>query len=302
MVRVALPANTPRPVSALSPKVSGMEFSLTPFTEIAPGIHRAVAEPASVNIGLVVGDTGALVVDTGSSPAQGRAIRAAVAHVTDRPIVGAVATHHHYDHLFGLGAFADVVTYGHTSLQASVEANADLDAELARLGVRRDELAFPTRTFNLAATADVGGRHIEIVHFGTAHTPGDAAVLVPDANVIFTGDLFEESGPPSAGPDSDLKGWPRALDGILGTLRAESLLVPGHGEPFDRDFAFTQRGELAGTWAQADYLVQRGVKEEDAYEAGEWNFPEETIRTWLPMIYAALAAEGKRPRTRLPLA
>ena len=54
-----------------------MQFSLTPFEELRPGIWRAVAQPAGVNIGLIAGSTGALVVDTGSSPAQGAEIRAA---------------------------------------------------------------------------------------------------------------------------------------------------------------------------------------------------------------------------------
>lgn len=54
-----------------------MEYSLGPFVPVADRVHVAVAEPEGVNVGLVVGSTGALLVDTGSSPEQGRAIRAA---------------------------------------------------------------------------------------------------------------------------------------------------------------------------------------------------------------------------------
>ena len=76
----------------------------------------AVAEPDAVNLGLVVGADAALLVDTGSSPEHGRAVRATVAGVTDRPLIGAVVTHWHYDHAFGLAAFADLATIGHESL------------------------------------------------------------------------------------------------------------------------------------------------------------------------------------------
>ena len=54
-----------------------MEFSLSEFEPVGDRVHVAVAEPEGVNVGLVVGSTGALLVDTGSSPEQGRAIRQA---------------------------------------------------------------------------------------------------------------------------------------------------------------------------------------------------------------------------------
>ena len=277
-----------------------MQFSLTPFTELRPGIWRAVAQPASVSIGLVVGSAGALVVDAGSSPEQGAEIRAAAEAVAGVGLVGAAVTHAHFDHYYGLAAFDDLTTYGHESLLAALDA-PQVAEEAAGLGFASDRLRPPNKPLALARLVDLGDRHVEIVHFGRGHTAGDVVVIVPDARVIFTGDLLEQSAPPAMGPDCFLKEWPAALDGILGLVREDTLLVPGHGEPVDRVFAFTQRAEISAVYGQVDYLIGRGVQLEDALAAGEWQFDDETIAAVLPIAYAQLATEGKVPRTQLRL-
>ena len=101
------------------------------------------------------------------------------------------------------------------------------------------------------------------------------------------------------GPDCHLKEWPAALDGILGLVNAGTLLVPGHGRPFDQVFAFTQRAEISSVYGQAEYLVGQGVRQEDALAAGEWQFDDATIAAVLPIAYRQLAAEGKVPRPTL---
>ena len=277
-----------------------MQFSLTPFEELRPGIWRAVAQPAGVNIGLIAGSTGALVVDTGSSPAQGAEIRAAAEVAAGVPLVGAVVTHSHFDHYYGLAAFGDLVTYGHETLIDALEAES-VATEVAELGFARDDLRPPNRPMALARMVDLGGRYAEIVHFGRGHTAGDLVVIVPDADVIFTGDLLEQSAPPAMDADCFLKEWPTALDGVLGLVSEHTLLVPGHGAPVDRVFAFTQRAEISAVYGQVEYLIGRGTRAEDALTAGDWPFDDATIAAVLPIAYAQLAAEGKVPRLHLPL-
>lgn len=276
-------------------------FSLGEFRPVAEGIYRAIAEPAGVNIGLVVGDDEALVIDTGSSPEQGAEIRRAAERIAERPVGAAVVTHWHYDHLFGLAAFTDVDTYGHATVAAWLSRPECQEAARA-LAVDPAALIAPTRTFSLAATRDLGGRRVELVHFGRGHTDGDVVVIVPESGVIFAGDLVEQGRAPDFGTDCHLKEWPSAIDGILGLLAEDTLVVPGHGEPVDRIFAFTQRAEISAVYGQAEHLVARGVRQESAWEAGEWPFDEATIQAVLPLAYAQLAAEGKVPRTTLPLA
>lgn len=240
------------------------------------------------------------MIDTGSSPAQGAEIRAAAEEVAGVPLLGAVVTHSHFDHYYGLAAFDDMPTYGHESLVAALDAE-QVAEESSRLGFDANALRAPNRPLALARMVDLGGRHVELVHFGRGHTAGDVVAIVPDAQVIFTGDLLEQSAPPAMGPDCHLKEWPSALDGILGLTKPDSLLVPGHGEPFDRVFAFSQRAEISAVYGQVEHLIAQGVKAEDALAAGDWPFDADTIAAVLPIAYAQLAAEGKVPRTTLRL-
>lgn len=278
-----------------------MQFSLGEFVPVADGVLVAVAEPAGVNIGVVVGPSGCLVVDTGSSPEQGAEIRRAAEQASGVPVVAVVVTHWHYDHLFGLAAFTDVAGYAHESVPGRLGTEA-CRQDASALGVEPSALVPPSHTFALAKVLDVGGRRVEVVHFGRGHTDGDVVVIVPDAGVIFTGDLLESAGPPDFGDDCHLREWPSAVDGILGLVAEDTVLVPGHGRPMDRLEAFTQRAEISGLYGQVEHLVGRGVRIEAAYEAGEWPFDEATVRAVLPLAYAQLAAEGRVPRTQLPLA
>ena len=278
-----------------------MQFSLGEFRPVTDGVYVAVAEPAGVNIGLVVGPSGCLVIDTGSSPEQGAEIRAAAELVAGGPAVAVLATHWHYDHLFGLAAFTDIPSFAHDTVPAWL-GRPECREAASGLGVEPGTLTAPSRTFSLARVIDAGGRRVEAVHFGRGHTDGDVVAIVPDAGVIFTGDLLESAGPPDFGDDCHLKEWPSAVDGILGLVGEDTVLVPGHGSPMDRMAAFQQRAEISGLYGQVEHLIGRGVRLPDAYEAGEWPFDETTVRRVLPLAYAQLEAEGKVPRTQLPLA
>ncbi len=218
--------------------------ALGPWRELRSGVYVAVAEPESVNLGLVVGSQRALLVDTGSSPTQGRALRASVAAVTDIPVTAVVVTHWHYDHAYGLAAFDDMTRIAHESVRSRL-ASAEASAEAKRLGVNPAELVPPNADIAVAKAIDLGDRRVEIAHLGGGHTDGDLVVVVPDADVLFAGDLIESAGPPSFGPDSVPDEWPATLDAVIGLMTGATLAVPGHGQPVGREFVFEQRGRIA---------------------------------------------------------
>ena len=157
-----------------------MEYSLGTFVPVADRVHVAVAEPEGVNVGLVVGSTGALLVDTGSSPEQGRAIRAAAEAVAgDVPLTHVVVTHAHHDHVGGLAAFGDLATLGHEHLaRACAEGTPP-----------------PSRTFAMASAVNLGDCHVELAHFGRG--PDGAALLGGAAGV-------DEEGPGRPHDEADV--------------------------------------------------------------------------------------------------
>jgi glyoxylase-like metal-dependent hydrolase (beta-lactamase superfamily II) len=234
------------PRSAPEPAVTP---ALGAWREVRSGVYVAVAEPETVNLGLIVGSQRALLVDTGSSPSHGRMIRASLSAVCDRPLAAVVVTHWHYDHAFGLGAFNDLPKIAHDSVQSRL-SSAEAAADAMRLDLDPRELALPDREIAVATAIDLGDRRVEIAHLGRGHTDGDLVVVVPDADLLFAGDLLESAAPPSFGPDSVPDEWPATLDAVIGLMTATTLAVPGHGEPVDREFVFEQRGWIAARAAE----------------------------------------------------
>ena len=264
-----------------------------PWREVAAGVYLCVAQPASVNLGLVLGSDFALMVDTGSSPRQGRLLREAARSVTPVPIHAAVATHWHYDRCFGLAAFTDVATFAHESVPDRLRG-PDAAAAAAELGVEASELAVASREVVVAAALDLGGRRVEIAHLGRGHTDGDLVVVVPDANAIFAGDLIESATAPWYGGDSFAHEWAATLDSVIGLMTADTIAVPGHGEPVNREFVFGQRGRVAAVSGEIRRLSDSGISAPEALQAGSWPFPAEHVAGGIEAGYRQLEIPGRK--------
>jgi glyoxylase-like metal-dependent hydrolase (beta-lactamase superfamily II) len=272
------------------------------WRELRSGVFALVAEPATVNLGLIVGAEMALVVDTGSTPAQGRQLRQAVSQVTDVALWGAVVTHWHYDHAFGLAAYSDLQTIAQDSVRSRL-MHPDAATEATRLGLSTSDLALPNRELVVATAVELGGRRVEIAHLGLGHTDGDLVVVVPDADLLFVGDLLESAGPPWFGDDCYPDEWGTTLDGVIGLMTASTLAVPGHGDPVDRLFAFGQRGEVAGVAGEIRRLAESGVPQAEAVTRGNWPYPPANIEKAVARGYQAFGAlPSQRTRPTLPMA
>lgn len=223
------------------------------WLDLGAGVYARRHTELDQTIGLVVGGERCLVIDTGTDEVHGAELAAAVRQMTPLPWT-VVLTHAHFDHVFGTAAFGECPVWAHERCRAALLAvephrqdwvaryRAQGRPDLAdRLAAAR--LVPPTDLFTDRVTLDLGGREVALVHPGPGHTDHDVVVHVPDAGVVFAGDLVEQGAPPSAGPDAVLAAWPAALDAVL-ALGAE-ITVPGHGEPVDRAFVLAQRGELA---------------------------------------------------------
>ncbi|HEX8509787.1 MAG TPA: MBL fold metallo-hydrolase [Propionibacteriaceae bacterium] len=275
---------------------------LAGWRELASGVFVYAAAPGGVNAGLIVGAEEALLVDTGSTPAQGRRIRESVARLTEVPLSTVVVTHWHPQHAFGLAAFADLHTIGHESVADPLRSPAAA-AAAAGSGLAPEELTLPARLLVVAAAIDLGDRRVEVAHLGRGHTDGDLVVVVPDADLLFVGDLLSSAGPPSFGEDCSPDDWGVTLDGVIGLMTATTQAVPGHGGAVDRLFAFGQRGEVAGVAGEIRRLFTTGVPEAEALRSGSWPYPAAVVELAVARGFRALAAAGVTPaRPTLPLA
>jgi glyoxylase-like metal-dependent hydrolase (beta-lactamase superfamily II) len=135
----------------------------------------------------------------------------------------------------------------------------------------------PTDPFSSARVVDLGGRIVEVVHPGRGHTGGDAVVRVPDADVVFAGDLVEESGPPAFGEDCWPLEWPATLDLVAGLTSPGTVVVPGHGNPVDQDFVLEQGGSIGIVAESIRELAAGGRRPEDMAAATSWPYPVEDL-------------------------
>ena len=220
------------------------------WTEVADEVLARRHEHLDLTLGLVIGTEQCLVIDTGGDEVHGAEFAAAVREVTPLPWV-VVITHGHFDHHFGTRAFLPCSVWAHERCAAAMDGDRPSWAEtfqregkpeLARR-LREARLVPPNDVLTAEVSLDLGGRTVTLVHPGRGHTDHDVAVHVPDAGVVFTGDLVEEGAEPSIGPDSYVTEWPRALDFLL-ALGAHTY-VPGHGDPVGPGFVRAQRDRLS---------------------------------------------------------
>ncbi|GAA3337349.1 hypothetical protein GCM10020358_13270 [Amorphoplanes nipponensis] len=217
--------------------------------EVARGVHAWLAPDGGwglSNAGLIAGDGAALLVDTLFDLPMTREMLAAMAVVTERrPVRYAVNTHANGDHCFGNSLLSPgtVIHAGPHFDDDLHEVPPALLAQLmtAELGpvlgpyLRRNFGRYtftdvPVRGADVTVTGpltlDVGGRAVEILPLGPAHTRGDVVVWVPDTRTLFAGDLLFIGGTPMiwSGPPGN---WIAACDRMLALDPV--TVVPGHG-------------------------------------------------------------------------
>lgn len=231
------------------------------WERLASGVGRCRLPGWDCTVGLVVGQGAALLIDSGSSLAEGAALRARAEALAGHRVTHLALTHPHFDHVLGAAAFAGAEVFGAVGADTVLggrRGREDLRADAVRHGLdaataqeAADTLVAPRHLVSGEWTLDLGpGRQVLLADVGPAHTAYDLVVLVPgeragDREVVFCGDLVEESGEPQAGPDAVPSHWPAALDRLLALGGEDALYVPGHGAVVDAAFVRRQRDALA---------------------------------------------------------
>jgi glyoxylase-like metal-dependent hydrolase (beta-lactamase superfamily II) len=231
------------------------------------------------NAGLVAGDGASLLVDTLFDLRLTQAMLDAMSAVTlTAPIASLVNTHANGDHCYGNQLLPDTVEViassatAHEMTEVPPSMMAALNAAPGEVGelfqrffgafdFEGIEVRLPSRTFDGRLEIEVGGRRVDLVEVGPAHTAGDTLVYVPDAATVYTGDILFIGGTPIvwAGP---LSNWVAACDLMLG-MDVETV-VPGHGPVTDKRGVVEVRDYLSTVDREATARHAAGI---DAFDA-----------------------------------
>jgi len=246
------------------------------FDEIGKGLYAFTAE-GDPNSGIIVGDDGVMVIDAQATPVMAQEVIARVRNVTDKPIRHVLLTHYHAVRVLGASAYTDAEIIASDAARDMIveRGQQDMDSEIGRFPrlFRAVEsipgLTWPTITFPQQMSVWLGQREVRIMHIGRGHTAGDVIAYVPDANVVFSGDLVEYHSACYCG-DAHFADWPATLD-RLAAFKADAL-VPGRGAALatpDKVQAGIDgtRDFLSTLYGSAKDSVAKGLGLKDAFAA-----------------------------------
>jgi len=246
-------------------------FTLKP---IGPNVWAAISNPqspaaAGANTGFVIGDDGVAVIDTtlnvdaeghfGTLPAQ--QLLAAIRNLTTLPIRFVINTHYHLDHTGANAVFekAGAIAVAQDNVRGWITSE---NLRLLGNAIKTPQKTFiesippPSVTFDREMDLHLGSRTIHLRSF-PGHTGGDSVVFIPDAKVVFAGDLLWHDMVPNL-IDASTQPW---IDTLSTLTRNEpnATFVPGHGDV----------GNAQDVGAFRDYLVTLRKLVSDAQARGQ---------------------------------
>lgn len=203
--------------------------------KVGDGVYAAIGADggkAGSNAGFIIGGNGVVVVDTFEGVAPARDLLAEIRKITDLPIRFVVNTHYHLDHTGGNAVFAQA---GATILSQRNLRGWLRTENLKFFGPNPkpeqkamvEALVLPDEVYSDAVDIYLGARQIQ-VRYMLGHTGGDSVVTVPDAGVVFAGDLVWQKHLPNL-IDATTSDWVKTLEQLLAE-HPSGTFVSGHGD------------------------------------------------------------------------
>jgi glyoxylase-like metal-dependent hydrolase (beta-lactamase superfamily II) len=237
------------------------------FSEIGTGLYAFTAE-GDPNTAVIVGDDGCLVFDAQATPAMANKVIERVRAVTDKPIKYVVLSHYHAVRVLGASAYKaqGIVASQETYRLIEERGKQDWDSEYGRFPRLFQDaqsipgLTWPTLTFEGEMTIYLGKREVRLMQLGAGHTSGDIVAWVPDAEVMFSGDLIEYHSACYCG-DAHLREWPMTLNEIRNFN--PKAIAPGRGDALKgtatvREAIAMTRDFVTSLYGAAEISVARG--------------------------------------------
>jgi len=246
------------------------------FTEVGPGLYAFTAE-GDPNTGVIVGDDCCAVFDAQATPAMARQVIERVRVVTDKPIKYVILSHYHAVRVLGASAYGaqGILASQETHRLVAERGKQDWDSEFGRFPRLFQDaqsipgLTWPTLAFKGEMTLYLGKREVKLMQLGAGHTSGDIVAWVPDAGVMFTGDLIEYHSACYCG-DAHLRAWPHTLNAIRDFN--PKAIAPGRGDALSNrqmvNEALAMTRDFVSTlYGVAEMTVAKGRTLKDSWAA-----------------------------------
>jgi glyoxylase-like metal-dependent hydrolase (beta-lactamase superfamily II) len=218
---------------------------------------------STFNSGVIVTDEGVLVIDALGSEAIARKVREAISRVTSQPIRFLISCTHHNPFTGGNAVYGDTYKIGHENYRT------DLLKLLRNASDEEKRKKLPHQTYRERMTLYLGGKEIQILYLGRAHTRGDTIVFVPEDRIAYLSEIFNFDEFPyiSDGYSAD---WMRTLE-TAEALKAD-IFVPGHGflprEPRETRAGLRRHWQILKDVRDAvQKQVDRGATEDETLHA-----------------------------------
>ena len=259
------------------------------------------------NIGVVGGTDSVLVIDTGMGPSNAAKVLEFAAEYASGRKLYLTTTHFHPEHAFGAQVFAGEATFLINRAQAEdlsikgpgyLEMFRGLGVPVARQ-LEGVELASPDVVYENTYDLDLGGRVVQLRATGQAHSKGDQVVTVPDAGVLFTGDLAEAGQfaifpwfPPH---DTDVSGvrWIEVMQRLA--AQTPQVVVPGHGDIGGPQLLVDVRNYLEllrdETWVRRDSAMSEQTIVEEVRALVLERYPDWAAQEWIQPGVGCLCSE-----------
>ncbi len=238
---------------------------------------------AGGNAGFVIGDDGVLVIDTFQDPRPARALLAEIRKLTPLPIRFVVNTHYHLDHVNGNDVFAaagaTIVAHRNVRAWMRTENIKMLDPPVTpEKKARVASLTLPTVVYDSHLDLFLGARRASVRYY-PGHTGSDSVVSIPDAHLVFCGDMLWKGHIPNL-IDASTSAWIESLDAMRKD-NGPSIWVPGHGGIASGADVLVFRKYLADLRAQVQRELAAGKSGDGLIQAllpglkmnyGKWGF------------------------------
>jgi len=216
------------------------------------------------NVGIVVGDRAALVIDPGLGRRNGETVLRELRKLTGTDEVYIASTHYHAEHTSGYVAFPPSANYVNSIVQEQEFAESGMGF-IARFASRTPIMAELLRgaerrtadvTFDREYALDLGGVTVQFLVVGPTHTRGDTAFFVDGDAVLFSGDVVMNESFLAANAGSSVTAWLAAFDAF--DAMGPGVIVPAHGERGGSSLIGVQRGTMLAIQTRARELKTAG--------------------------------------------